>query len=72
MHQRLHEVLDHLSYRDRRIIELRFRLDGDQGRTLDQVAKMFGLTRERTRQIEEAALRKLSTLAEAQALRDAA
>src|SRR5687767_1776501 len=70
--QRLREVLDHLSYRDRRIIELRFGLDGDQGRTLDQVAKMFGLTRERTRQIEEAALRKLSTLAEAQALRDAA
>jgi RNA polymerase primary sigma factor len=72
MNQRLREVLDHLSYRDRRIIELRFGLDGDQGRTLDQVAKIFGLTRERTRQIEEAALRKLSTLAEAQALRDAA
>ena len=35
-------------------------------------AKLFGLTRERTRQIEEAALRKLSTLAEAQGLRDAA
>jgi RNA polymerase primary sigma factor len=72
MNQRLRDVLDHLTYRDRRIIELRFGLDGDQGRTLDQVAKMFGLTRERTRQIEEAALRKLSTLAEAQALRDAA
>jgi DNA-directed RNA polymerase sigma subunit (sigma70/sigma32) len=36
------------------------------------VAKLFGLTRERTRQIEEAALRKMATLAEAQALRDAA
>ncbi len=72
MHQRLHEVLDHLSYRDRRIIELRYGLGGEQGRTLDQVAKLFGLTRERTRQIEEAALRKLSTLAEAQALRNAA
>jgi RNA polymerase primary sigma factor len=72
MNQRLREVLDHLSYRDRRIIELRFGLDGDQARTLDQVAKLFGLTRERTRQIEDAALRKLSTLAEAQALRDAA
>jgi RNA polymerase primary sigma factor len=72
MHQRLREVLEHLSYRDRRIIELRFGLDGEQPRTLDQVSKLFGLTRERTRQIEEAALRKLSTLAEAQALRDAA
>jgi RNA polymerase primary sigma factor len=72
MHQRLREVLEHLSYRDRRIVELRFGLDGEQPRTLDQVSKLFGLTRERTRQIEEAALRKLSTLAEAQALRDAA
>jgi RNA polymerase primary sigma factor len=72
MHQRLREVLEHLSYRDRRIIELRFGLDGEQPRTLDQVSKLFGLTRERTRQIEEAALRRLSTLAEAQALRDAA
>ncbi|MGH2744015.1 MAG: sigma-70 family RNA polymerase sigma factor [Thermoleophilaceae bacterium] len=72
MKQRLREVLEHLSYRDRRIVELRYGLDGDQGRTLDQVAKLFGLTRERTRQIEEAALRKLSTMAEAQALRDAA
>jgi RNA polymerase primary sigma factor len=72
MRQRLREVLEHLSYRDRRIIELRFGLDGEQPRTLDQVAKLFSLTRERTRQIEEAALRKLSTLAEAQALRDAA
>jgi DNA-directed RNA polymerase sigma subunit (sigma70/sigma32) len=36
------------------------------------VAKLFQLTRERTRQIEEAALRKLSTLAEAQGLREAA
>jgi RNA polymerase primary sigma factor len=72
MYKRLHEVLEHLSYRDRRIVELRFGLGGEQAQTLDQVAKLFGLTRERTRQIEEAALRKLSTLAEAQALRNAA
>ena len=43
-----------------------------QPQTLDKVAKLFQLTRERTRQIEEAALRKLSTLAEAQGLREAA
>jgi RNA polymerase primary sigma factor len=72
MRQRLSEVLEHLSYRDRRIVELRYGIDGEQPQTLDQVAKLFGLTRERTRQIEEAALRKLSTLAEAQGLRDAA
>jgi DNA-directed RNA polymerase sigma subunit (sigma70/sigma32) len=36
------------------------------------VARMFGLTRERTRQLEETSLRKLATLAEAQALRHAA
>src|SRR5215216_5799157 len=72
MRQRLTEVLEHLSYRDRRIVELRYGIGGEQPQTLDQVAKLFGLTRERTRQIEEAALRKLSTLAEAQALRDVA
>jgi RNA polymerase primary sigma factor len=72
MNERLREVLEHLSYRDRRIIALRYGLEGDQASTIDQVAKLFGLTRERTRQIEEAALRKLATLAEAQALRDAA
>jgi RNA polymerase primary sigma factor len=72
MRQRLAEVLDHLSYRDRRIVELRYGIGGEHPQTLDQVAKLFGLTRERTRQVEEAALRKLSTLAEAQALRDAA
>jgi RNA polymerase primary sigma factor len=72
MRQRLSEVLEQLSYRDRRIVELRYGIGGEQPQTLDQVAKLFGLTRERTRQIEDAALRKLSTLAEAQGLRDAA
>jgi RNA polymerase primary sigma factor len=72
MHERLNAVLDNLPYRERRIVELRFGVGGEQARTLDQVARLFGLTRERTRQLEEAALRKLSTLAEAQALRDAA
>jgi RNA polymerase primary sigma factor len=72
MRQRLAEVLEHLSYRDRRIVELRYGIGGEQPQTLDQVAKLFGLTRERTRQIEDAALRKLSTRADAQGLRDAA
>ena len=72
MRERLDEVLDNLPYRERRIIALRYGLDGEPPRTLDEVARMFSLTRERTRQIEEAAIRKLATLAEAQALRDAA
>ena len=72
MHERLSRVLDNLPYRERRILTLRFGLDGEAPRTLDQVARLFKLTRERTRQIEEAAIRKLGTLADAQALRDAA
>jgi RNA polymerase primary sigma factor len=72
MMERLNEVLDNLSYRERRVIQLRFGLNGEQPATLDAVAKVFGLTRERTRQIEENAIRKLGSLAEAQSLRDAA
>jgi RNA polymerase primary sigma factor len=72
MHERLSEALENLSYRERRVIELRFGLGGEQPATLDQEARIFALTRERTRQIEEHALRKLGSLAEAQALRDAA
>jgi RNA polymerase primary sigma factor len=72
MHERLNEVLDNLPYRERRILELRYGIGGEPGRTLDEVARMFGLTRERTRQLEETSLRKLATLAEAQALRHAA
>ena len=56
----------------KRVLELRYGLNGEPAQTLDKVAKLFQLTRERTRQIEEAALRKLGTLAETQALREAA
>jgi RNA polymerase primary sigma factor len=69
---RLQEALENLSYRERRIVELRYGLDGERPRTLDEVGRVFGLTRERTRQIEETAIRKLGSLAEAQALRGAA
>jgi RNA polymerase primary sigma factor len=72
MHERLYAVLEHLPYRERRILVLRYGLAGEDPQTVDKVAKMFAITRERVRQVEEAALRKLSTLAEAQALRDAA
>jgi RNA polymerase primary sigma factor len=69
---KLAEALENLSYRERRIVELRHGLFGEQPRTLDEVGRAFGLTRERCRQIEEHALRKLSSLAEAQGLRSAA
>ncbi|NLT04978.1 MAG: sigma-70 family RNA polymerase sigma factor [Solirubrobacterales bacterium] len=69
---RLALALENLSYRERRVVELRYGLFGEQPRTLDEVGRMFGLTRERTRQIEEHAVRKLASLAEAQGLRDAA
>jgi RNA polymerase primary sigma factor len=72
MHERLVDVLENLSYRERRIIEMRYGLRDEQPKTLDQTARVFSLTRERTRQIEDAALRKLGSLAEAQALRDVA
>ncbi len=68
----LAQALENLSYRERRIVELRYGLFGEQPRTLDDVGRMFGLTRERARQIEEHAVRKLGSLAEAQGLRDVA
>jgi RNA polymerase primary sigma factor len=72
MHDGLRAALENLSYRERRIIELRYGLWGAQPRRLDEVSKIFQLTRERVRHIEEGALRKLGTLAEAQHLRDVA
>ena len=72
MHERLTAALENLSYRERRVLEMRYGLRNEQARTLDQFARVYGLTRERTRQIEEGAVRKLGSLAEAQALRDAA
>jgi RNA polymerase primary sigma factor len=62
-------ALENLSYRERRVIELRHGLFGEHPRTLEEVGRMFGLTRERTRQVEEHALNKLASLAEAQGLR---
>jgi len=55
----LEEVLDTLSEREAKVLSLRFGLDGGQSRTLEEVGKVFGVTRERIRQIEAKALRKL-------------
>ena len=58
-----------LPERERRVIELRFGLRGDQPRTLEEVGQTFGVTRERIRQIENSTLRKLGAMPEAQPLR---
>jgi RNA polymerase primary sigma factor len=60
-----------LPKRERQVIELRFGLLGGPPRTLEEVGRAFGVTRERIRQIENNTLKKLEHLPEAQALRDA-
>jgi RNA polymerase primary sigma factor len=66
----LRNALENLSYRERRVIELRYGLAGEHPRTLDEVGRAFNVTRERIRQIETHSLKKLQNLPEAQALRD--
>lgn len=63
-------ALDFLSYRERRVLELRHGLDGEHCRTDDEIAQIFHITRERVRQIERGSLMKLQSLAEAQKLRE--
>jgi RNA polymerase primary sigma factor len=66
----LREALENLSYRERRVLELRYGLAGERPRTLDEVGRTFNVTRERIRQIENQSLKKLQNLPEAQQLRD--
>jgi RNA polymerase primary sigma factor len=63
-------ALSALPERERKVIELRFGLDGSQPCTLEEVGREFGVTRERIRQIENNTLKKLEGLPEAQALKD--
>jgi RNA polymerase primary sigma factor len=63
-------ALQALPERERRVIELRYGLDGSQPCTLEEVGQAFGVTRERIRQIENNTLKKLESLPEAQGLRD--
>jgi RNA polymerase primary sigma factor len=55
----LEEVLGTLSEREAKVLKLRFGLEGTKAMTLEEVGKVFGVTRERIRQIEAKALRKL-------------
>ena len=68
----LARALAMLAERERRVLELRYGLNGESPCTLDEVGRAFNVTRERIRQIENQSLKKLRALAEAQTLRDVA
>ena len=65
-------ALGALPDRERQVIELRYGLSGTEPRTLEEVGRTFGVTRERIRQIENNTLKKLQRLPEAQMLRETA
>ena len=67
----LADCLDSLDDRQRTVLELRYGLDGEHPRTLDEIGLVFSVTRERVRQIEKQSLAKIAALAEAQQLRSA-
>jgi RNA polymerase primary sigma factor len=69
LQDQLERVLDELAEREQRIIQLRFGLTGGHPRTLEEVGREFGVTRERIRQIESKALAKLRHPSRAQMLR---
>jgi RNA polymerase primary sigma factor len=66
----LRGALENLSYRERRVLELRYGVGDEHPRTLDEVGRTFNVTRERIRQIESQSLKKLQRLPETQKLRD--
>jgi RNA polymerase primary sigma factor len=69
-HEALARALGRLDHRERRILALRYGLDGEHPRTLDDLGQMFNITRERIRQIENHSLKRLRHIRETQALRD--
>ena len=70
-HEKLREGLARLGERKRLILELRFGLDGNDPRNLEEIGRIVGLTRERVRQLEAEALRELAASADMQPLRAA-
>ncbi|AJS58884.1 RNA polymerase sigma factor RpoD [Paenibacillus sp. IHBB 10380] len=68
--EQLKDVLDTLTEREENVLRLRFGLDDGRSRTLEEVGKVFGVTRERIRQIEAKALRKLRHPSRSKQLKD--
>ena len=70
LREQLDEVLETLTIREKRVLELRFGLEDGRSRTLEEVGQHFGVTRERIRQIEAKALRKLRHPSRSKKLKD--
>jgi RNA polymerase primary sigma factor len=70
LHEQLHAVLGTLSEREAAIVSMRFGLTDGQPKTLDEIGKVYGVTRERIRQIESATMTKLRNPSRSQLLRD--
>lgn len=70
LREQLEEVLTSLTPREQKVLKLRFGLDDGRARTLEEVGKEFGVTRERIRQIEAKALRKLRHPSRSKKLKD--
>ncbi len=70
LREQIRKVLDFLSDREREVLEMRFGLNDGKDHTLEEVGKSFGVTRERIRQIEAKALRKLRHPSRSRSLRD--
>jgi RNA polymerase primary sigma factor len=70
LREQIRDVLGFLSEREREVLEMRFGLNDGKDHTLEEVGKTFGVTRERIRQIEAKALRKLRHPSRSKSLRD--
>jgi RNA polymerase primary sigma factor len=70
LQEQLHSILSSLNQRERDVLSMRFGLDDGESHTLEEVGQAFGVTRERVRQIESKALRKLRHPGRSRKLRD--